>query len=347
VSLTFATKDHARVPTHWHGYDARRSVLDYGRSPRKAATPVNAILNYCYALAEAECRLALVAVGLDPGLDPGLGIIHADKLARDSLALDIIEPIRPLVDSTVLDLVQRRSFRAADFHETPAGACRILAPLTHELAETARGWIRDIHTVAEYLANTLAHDAPAPIRLSTPLTGANRRAAITRPPDSGRRPRKQAPKAVPAARRCRDCGAELSGTAHVLCVACWPVSRARQARERAAAGTPSIAARRAQGHDMTNTPGARAKRHESLVADRAARDTWDEAHRDIPQDRGRYRSQIASHLRAVPLSQITEATGVSLSAASRIRAGALMPHPRHWDALERLARLQTDGQPTP
>jgi CRISPR-associated endonuclease Cas1 len=336
VTIRFATRDRARVPEHWYGYDGRRSVLDYGRSPRKAATPVNALLNYCYALAEAECRIALVAVGLDPGL----GIIHADELGRDSLALNIIEPVRPLVDTTVLGLVRDRPFRAADFHETPSGGCRILAPLTHELAEAARGWTRDVHAVAERVANTLAHNASAPIRLSTPLTGANRRAAGPTLSRVERRPRKQAPKAAPSARRCRDCGAELAETARKLCPACWPVSRARQAQERAAAGTAALAAQRAQGHDPTNTAPAAAKRHESLISERAQRAEWESQNPNASRDPARYLADVAARLPSAPLSQIVKATGVSISAASRIRNGALMPHPRHWDALRRLADSQ-------
>jgi hypothetical protein len=198
-SRRFATRDQARVPEHWHGYDGRRSVLDYGRSPRKAATPINAMLNYCYAL-------------------------------------DIIEPTRPLVDRSILDLLGQRSFRAADFHETPAGSCRILAPLTHELAETARCWIGPIHATAEYVANSVADQSPAPIRLSTPLTGASRRSAGARQGKSQRRSRKESPQAAPTPRRCRDCGCELSDTARKLSQVCWPVSRAAQARARAAAG---------------------------------------------------------------------------------------------------------------
>lgn len=100
VRPTFITNDRPRIPPHWLTFDGRRSVIDRGRSPRKAATPINATLNYAYALAEAECRLALLAVGLDPGL----GIMHADAKGRDSLALDIIEPLRPIVDRDILDL---------------------------------------------------------------------------------------------------------------------------------------------------------------------------------------------------------------------------------------------------
>jgi hypothetical protein len=56
-------------------------------SPRLAIKPANAILNYLYAILEAETRLACLTLGLDPGL----GIVHADHRDRDSFALDLME----------------------------------------------------------------------------------------------------------------------------------------------------------------------------------------------------------------------------------------------------------------
>lgn len=72
--------------------ESRHSPLSGGL--RLAVTPVHAILNYSFALLESESRLALVALGLDPGL--GLGL-HADTPNRDSLALDVLEPVRPQI----------------------------------------------------------------------------------------------------------------------------------------------------------------------------------------------------------------------------------------------------------
>jgi len=69
------------MPAHWLAFAARTSPLT--ASPRTAADPVNAVLNYLYALLEAEVRIACLKVGLDPGI----GVLHADQKARDSLAL--------------------------------------------------------------------------------------------------------------------------------------------------------------------------------------------------------------------------------------------------------------------
>jgi hypothetical protein len=46
--------------------------------------------------------------------------------------------------------------------------------------------------------------------------------------------------------------------------------------------------------------------------------------------------EIAPRLDAYSLSEIANATGLSLAACSRIRAGTRIPHRRHWEAFERL-----------
>jgi CRISPR-associated endonuclease Cas1 len=157
---TFAAKDRRRIPPHWSRYEGRRSVLASAASNRKAERPVNAMLNYLYSLVEAEGVLACQTVGLDPGL----GIVHADAKGRQSLALDLMEPVRPEVDAFVLDMVERRTFRKADFTETADGHVRLLAPLTHELAETMPLWAKSLGPIAEYVATSSARPWPARTR---------------------------------------------------------------------------------------------------------------------------------------------------------------------------------------
>ena len=57
---------------------------------------------------EAEARIALLAIGLDPGI----GVLHADLEARDSLTLDLMEAVRPRVDAHVLGLLRTRTAAA-------------------------------------------------------------------------------------------------------------------------------------------------------------------------------------------------------------------------------------------
>lgn len=90
-----------------------------GRSRRPALDRVNALLNFLYALLGHDCRSALESVGLDPQV----GLLHADRPGRASLALDLIEEFRPvLADRLALSLVNRRQLTAPDFVVDEGGA---------------------------------------------------------------------------------------------------------------------------------------------------------------------------------------------------------------------------------
>jgi CRISPR-associated protein Cas1 len=88
--------------------------------------------NYLFALATFEAHLAC----LSSGLDPAIAVLHADRRYRESLPLDLVEPIRPVVEEHLLDLLETRDLDPNWFFETGRGSCRLLAPLTHELAAT-------------------------------------------------------------------------------------------------------------------------------------------------------------------------------------------------------------------
>ena len=107
------------MPEHWLSFGARVSPLT--GSPRLAANAPNAILNLLYSILEAEARLA--AAGM--GLDPGLGFLHVDTDARDSLACDLMEPCRAAVDQYVLDWITREPLRRKWFFELGNGNCRL------------------------------------------------------------------------------------------------------------------------------------------------------------------------------------------------------------------------------
>ena len=93
---------------YWRGFAALlgEEVEFAGRNRRPPTDVVNAALSYAYAVLESECRTALAATGLDPGV----GFMHSDERGRSSLALDLMEEFRPLiVDQVVLEAFRRRS----------------------------------------------------------------------------------------------------------------------------------------------------------------------------------------------------------------------------------------------
>lgn len=93
-----------------------------GRSRRPPLDRVNALLSFLYAMLGHDCRSALEA----HGLDPQVGLLHADRPGRNSLALDLMEELRPvLADRLMLSLVNRGQLKASDFIHEEAGAVRL------------------------------------------------------------------------------------------------------------------------------------------------------------------------------------------------------------------------------
>lgn len=93
-----------------------------GRSRRPPLDRVNALLSFLYAVLGHDCRSALEA----HGLDPQVGLLHADRPGRASLALDLMEELRPvLADRLALSLINRRQLAAEDFAIEEAGAVRL------------------------------------------------------------------------------------------------------------------------------------------------------------------------------------------------------------------------------
>lgn len=93
-----------------------------GRSRRPPLDRVNALLGFLYAMLGHDCRSALEA----HGLDPQVGFLHTDRPGRASLALDLMEELRPvLADRLTLSLINRRQLTADDFVVEEAGGVRL------------------------------------------------------------------------------------------------------------------------------------------------------------------------------------------------------------------------------
>jgi CRISPR-associated endonuclease Cas1 len=150
LPVTFVPADRERRPRHWRTFGTRISPLG-GQGARRAVNPANAVLNYLYAMLEAEAVIATLAMRLDPAL----GVLHADREERHSFACDVMEPIRPMVDAFALSLFRDRTFTKEDVIELATGQCRLLPPVTRELALTARLWSARVMDAADYGAQAL------------------------------------------------------------------------------------------------------------------------------------------------------------------------------------------------
>lgn len=88
------------------------------RSRRPAKDPFNAALNYLYGMLYPAVEAAIFAVGLDPYM----GILHAEEYDRPALAFDLIEPFRPWVDALLLELCRSGRLETRHF-EAREGGC--------------------------------------------------------------------------------------------------------------------------------------------------------------------------------------------------------------------------------
>jgi CRISPR-associated protein Cas1 len=90
-----------------------------GRNRRPPKDPVNALLSFAYAMLVREWTVALSAVGLDPYR----GFYHQPRFGRPALALDMMEPFRPLIaDSVVITVINNGEIQPPDFIRA-AGSC--------------------------------------------------------------------------------------------------------------------------------------------------------------------------------------------------------------------------------
>ena len=89
------------------------------RSRRPPRDPVNALLSFVYSLLSHDCASALESVGLDSYV----GFLHRDRPGRASLALDLMEELRPcMADRFVLTLINNRMVGRQDFDFLENGA---------------------------------------------------------------------------------------------------------------------------------------------------------------------------------------------------------------------------------
>jgi len=312
----FTVPDRRRVPAHWLRYDTRRSTLGSANGNRAAERPTNALLNYGFALAETEATIACRAVGLDAGL----GIVHADTRGRASLALDLLEAVRPAVETYVLDLLAERTFTRADFHELPDGQVRLVGAVRHDLATTLPLWRETVAPWAERVARYVADDATGKIKVGAPLSGANRKAAaaeviarVAAARAAKTAPTRQQPRDERTGRyNCPGCGAPVTNPRRVRCDACVSA-------------------------DPSHSPGLRQSRARAISARRQAEAGWSAHHPAGPLDPAWWEDTCRPRLAEVKVGAIMRACGVSKSSASGWRSGKHVPHPMHWETLAGLA----------
>jgi CRISPR-associated exonuclease Cas4/CRISPR-associated protein Cas1 len=143
------------------------------RTRRPPADPVNACLSLAYALLTRVVTTSLEIAGLDPWA----GLYHVDRPGRPALALDMMEPLRPiLADSAVLMAINNGEVGPGDFvtlgpgcNLTPGGRRALIKAFERRLDQEAThptfgyriSMRRMLHVQARLLARHLAGEIPA------------------------------------------------------------------------------------------------------------------------------------------------------------------------------------------
>lgn len=330
-------------PDLWLTFGSRTSLLS--GKPSRATTPGNCLINYLYAILESEMTIALLA----RGLDPGIGIFHADIGGRASLALDAIEAVRPYVEFWLFTYLQSTAFANRDFHELPDGEVRVSHPLHAHLTHTAALWRKACEPVAEWLAQSfvragnvdLVHAAlsppaawrsrakhePRPLipTLTTPLPSfitATRGRRMSAPSVLKQR---AAVKEEPVSAMCWECGRALSPDRRTFCGDDCAENYSRAMGKR----RPTVDAA---------APEARERQRETTVADQRPIKTLARTERQAL--RRWYTEELQPRLSRMSPAEIERGTVVRRSYAYYIVAGTRVPHRRHYPSLAALVGVK-------
>jgi CRISPR/Cas system-associated endonuclease Cas1 len=330
-------------PDPWLTFGSRTSLLS--GKPSRATTPGNCLLNYLYAILEAEMTVALLA----PGLDPGIGMFHADIDGRLSLALDAIEAVRPYVEYWLFTYLQATVFANRDFHELPDGEVRLSHPLNSHLAHTAALWRKGCEPVVEWLSRCFdrvsrlgqARAALAPVAVSPPRAELHPQPLIPAlpPPPPGfmaatgeRRlsavsvlRQRAGVREEPVLAMCWECGRALAPHRRAFCGDdCAQEYRRAMGKRRPAVEAAAPAAK--ERHCKAARDGQQAAKA-LLKADRKALRRW-------------YTEELQPRLSRMDPTEIIRGAAVRRSYAYYIVAGTRVPHPRHYPSLAALVGVE-------
>jgi CRISPR-associated protein Cas1 len=151
----------------------RQFTFDFiNRNRRPPRDAVNALLSLAYSVLAKDLSITSLAVGFDPYL----GFYHQPRFGRPALALDLMEPFRPLIaDSAVLSAINNRMVTPGDFLQ--AGPAVALKPegrkaffrayeqrmdtlVTHPLFQYRVNYRRILEIQTRLLARYLTHEIP-------------------------------------------------------------------------------------------------------------------------------------------------------------------------------------------
>lgn len=133
LPLSWKSTTHRPIPQSWRSMGLR-SAVRAGKPANSGAThPVNAMLNYAYAVLQSQLQIQAVS----DGFDPTLGIMHQGRRGVPALVFDLMEPYRPKVDAAVLAFAFSETFTGADFVIKSDGVVRLAPQLARRVCQLA------------------------------------------------------------------------------------------------------------------------------------------------------------------------------------------------------------------
>ena len=149
------------------------------RNRRPPKDPINAMLSFAYALLVRQCTVALIG----EGLEPHWRLYHQPRHGRPALALDLMEPLRPLIaDSAVVTAINTGMVRGRHF-KTGSSACllqpagrkaliqafeaRLDQMVTHPAFDYRCSWRTALTLHARLLARYFRGDVPKYLSITT------------------------------------------------------------------------------------------------------------------------------------------------------------------------------------
>jgi CRISPR/Cas system-associated endonuclease Cas1 len=108
------------IPDNWKFIGSRTSRFNLAGN-RNASHPVNAILNYAYAILQSQLQIQAIS----EGYDPTLGIMHFRNPGSPAFIFDLMEPERSKIDRVIIEFLKSEKLHPADFVIRGDGVVRL------------------------------------------------------------------------------------------------------------------------------------------------------------------------------------------------------------------------------
>jgi CRISPR-associated endonuclease Cas1 len=135
VLLRWKSTARRPIPESWRAIGPRSAVLHGQAENGRASHPLNAMLNYAYAVLQSRVQIDAV----DAGYDPTLGIMHHGFRGSPALVFDLMEPRRPKADAVVVGFALSEAFTKADFVIRFDGVVRLAPQLAKRVCQVVSG----------------------------------------------------------------------------------------------------------------------------------------------------------------------------------------------------------------